>query len=54
MSSARIYEKKSDIVTELCRICNFVKSVGLLAEIYEETTGHPLPAGTVRTTVITE
>ena len=39
----RVYDRESEMVTELCRICTFVRQIGLLAEIYAETTGGTVP-----------
>lgn len=43
-SAKYIVEEKSDISVEMCRICNFIKELGLLAEIYTETIHVPAPA----------
>lgn len=43
-SSKLIVDGKSDMSAELCRICNFIKEIGLLAEIYTESTHMPAPA----------
>lgn len=43
ISSSRIAEENADFATEMCRMCNLVKSCGMLAEIYVEYTGFPPP-----------
>ena len=43
-SAKLIVEEKSDMSVEMCRICKFIKTVGLLAEIYTETTHLPAPS----------
>lgn len=37
-SARLIAEKKSDMSVEMCRLCNYIKNVGLLAKIYSEIT----------------
>jgi len=42
--SARLMaEGKTDISVEMCRICTSMKNVGLLAQVYTDSTGHPAP-----------
>lgn len=43
-SAKLIVEEKSDMSVEMCRICSFIKTIGLLAEVYSETTGAPAPS----------
>ncbi len=43
ISSKRIYEKTSNMSAEMCRICRFIKNVGLLSEVYKGATDCELP-----------
>lgn len=43
-SSAKyIYDGKSNMSVEMCRICKYIKNVGLLAQIYSDSTGQEAP-----------
>ena len=42
-SAALLAEDKALYEGEICRLCNVVKNVGLLAEVYERHVGEPLP-----------
>ncbi len=44
ISSSRIAEENADFALEMCRMCNLVKSCGMLAEIYEKYTGCAPPS----------
>lgn len=44
VSAKRIAENTSEFATEMCRICSFVKSTGMLAKIYEVQMGCKPPA----------
>ncbi len=43
VSAKLVVEGTSDMAAEMCRICNAIKNMGLLAEIYAENTGMPAP-----------
>ena len=43
-SAKLIVEEKSDMSVEMCRICNYIKSIGLLAKIYTDITGAEAPS----------
>lgn len=43
-SASRIVKENSDSSVELCRICWFVKEIGLLSEIYMHYSGTELPS----------
>ncbi|MBP3386199.1 MAG: transcriptional regulator [Candidatus Methanomethylophilaceae archaeon] len=42
-SAARIANEQADFSVEMCKLCGVVKSIGLLAMIYEAQTGSPPP-----------
>lgn len=42
-SAALVVSGESDMSQEMCRVCNYIKSVGLLAELYTDLTGTPAP-----------
>ncbi len=43
ISSKRIYDKTSNMSAEMCRICRFIKNIGLLSEVYRGATDSELP-----------
>lgn len=43
VSAKRIHDESSTMSIEMCRICRFIKNVGLLAEVYKGSTGTELP-----------
>ncbi len=43
VSARLLAEGKSDISSEMCRICTAIKAIGLLAAIYTDNTGVPAP-----------
>jgi predicted transcriptional regulator len=42
-SAKRLAEGTTDISAEMCRICTSIKAIGLLAQIYTNSTGGPAP-----------
>lgn len=42
-SAKNVYEGTSSMSIEMCRICKFIKNVGLLAQIYADSTGMEAP-----------
>ncbi|MCQ2069773.1 MAG: transcriptional regulator [archaeon] len=43
-SAKLIFEGKSDMSVEMCRICKVIKNLGLLAQVYVNVTGQDAPS----------
>lgn len=43
LSAKYVHDGESNMSVEMCRICKFIKNVGLLADIYSDSTGMVAP-----------